>query len=174
MCCGRAGELQRSKGSVSEGCLELALDRAAVTAAAAVQQHERWLSQYCTDLGATSPPTGAGISCASGIPDFRSSAGLFESLKKQHPEARLSSGKDLFDASLFSVSSSFSAQRRRSEGAAADPVARLPCFPLGLHCATTPSVRAECRHLLHDDCRAQDDGGQGQAHGVSLVPQDVG
>ncbi|KAK4053114.1 hypothetical protein OIV83_001849 [Microbotryomycetes sp. JL201] len=44
---------------------------------------------------------GAGISCASGIPDFRSSGGLFESLKRQYPEARLSSGKDLFDASLF-------------------------------------------------------------------------
>ncbi|KAM0792513.1 hypothetical protein ACM66B_005183 [Microbotryomycetes sp. NB124-2] len=44
---------------------------------------------------------GAGISCASGIPDFRSSGGLFETLKRQYPEARLSSGKDLFDASLF-------------------------------------------------------------------------
>ncbi|SCV69113.1 BQ2448_2133 [Microbotryum intermedium] len=45
---------------------------------------------------------GAGISCASGIPDFRSSEGLFESLKRQYPEARLNTGKDLFDASLFS------------------------------------------------------------------------
>ncbi|SGY72946.1 BQ5605_C005g03241 [Microbotryum silenes-dioicae] len=45
---------------------------------------------------------GAGISCASGIPDFRSSEGLFDSLKRQHPEARLNTGKDLFDASLFS------------------------------------------------------------------------
>ncbi|KAM0750099.1 DHS-like NAD/FAD-binding domain-containing protein, partial [Meredithblackwellia eburnea MCA 4105] len=44
---------------------------------------------------------GAGISTASGIPDFRSSEGLFESLKRQYPEARLSSGKDLFDAGLF-------------------------------------------------------------------------
>ncbi|GAA5887958.1 hypothetical protein JCM5296_001511 [Sporobolomyces johnsonii] len=44
---------------------------------------------------------GAGISTASGIPDFRSSAGLFESLKKQYPDARLSSGKDLFDVGLF-------------------------------------------------------------------------
>jgi hypothetical protein len=44
---------------------------------------------------------GAGISCASGIPDFRSSEGLFKSLKENHPGAGLSSGKDLFDASVF-------------------------------------------------------------------------
>ncbi|KAH8918965.1 DHS-like NAD/FAD-binding domain-containing protein [Atractiella rhizophila] len=44
---------------------------------------------------------GAGISTGAGIPDFRSSAGLFESLKVKHPEAKLTSGKDLFDASLF-------------------------------------------------------------------------
>lgn len=47
---------------------------------------------------------GAGISTACGIPDFRSSTGLFESLKLKYPEAKLSSGKDLFDAS-FSFSS---------------------------------------------------------------------
>ncbi|GAA5945841.1 hypothetical protein JCM10213_008203 [Rhodosporidiobolus nylandii] len=44
---------------------------------------------------------GAGISTASGIPDFRSGAGLFKSLKEQYPDARLSSGKDLFDVGLF-------------------------------------------------------------------------
>ncbi|GAA5827738.1 hypothetical protein JCM3770_000542 [Rhodotorula araucariae] len=44
---------------------------------------------------------GAGISTATGIPDFRSGAGLFESLKKQYPDARLSTGKDLFDVGLF-------------------------------------------------------------------------
>lgn len=37
-----------------------------------------------------------------GIPDFRSSDGLFQSLKKDNPT--LSSGKDLFDASVFNVS----------------------------------------------------------------------
>ncbi|BGP34630.1 hypothetical protein JCM10296v2_006452 [Rhodotorula toruloides] len=45
---------------------------------------------------------GAGISTASGIPDFRSGAGLFKSLKEQHPDAKLTSGKDLFDVGLFS------------------------------------------------------------------------
>lgn len=44
---------------------------------------------------------GAGISVHAGIPDFRSSEGLFQSLKKENPVA---SGKDLFDASVFNVS----------------------------------------------------------------------
>ncbi|PIL33475.1 hypothetical protein GSI_04098 [Ganoderma sinense ZZ0214-1] len=42
---------------------------------------------------------GAGISVEAGIPDFRSSEGLFQSLKKDHP--RLVSGEDMFDASVF-------------------------------------------------------------------------
>ncbi|GAA6032969.1 hypothetical protein JCM8097_000076 [Rhodosporidiobolus ruineniae] len=48
---------------------------------------------------------GAGISTATGIPDFRSGAGLFKSLKEQYPDAKLSSGKDLFDVGLFSSES---------------------------------------------------------------------
>ncbi|THH23088.1 hypothetical protein EUX98_g8094 [Antrodiella citrinella] len=44
--------------------------------------------------------TGAGISCSSGIPDFRSSDGLYNLVKQQHPDVVLK-GRDLFDASLF-------------------------------------------------------------------------
>lgn len=47
--------------------------------------------------------TGAGCSTGAGIPDFRSSTGLFKALKEKHPKAGLSSGKDLFNASLFQV-----------------------------------------------------------------------
>jgi hypothetical protein len=36
-----------------------------------------------------------------GIPDFRSPAGLFHTLKRDNPKESLSSGKDLFDASVF-------------------------------------------------------------------------
>ncbi|KAK8216387.1 DHS-like NAD/FAD-binding domain-containing protein, partial [Phyllosticta capitalensis] len=42
---------------------------------------------------------GAGISVAAGIPDFRSSTGLFNSLRQQHNLK--TSGKDLFDASVY-------------------------------------------------------------------------
>ncbi|ESK98073.1 hst3 protein [Moniliophthora roreri MCA 2997] len=44
--------------------------------------------------------TGAGISCSSGIPDFRSSDGLYNMVKEQYPDVVLK-GRDLFDASLF-------------------------------------------------------------------------
>ncbi|KAJ1662382.1 NAD-dependent deacetylase hst3 [Coemansia sp. RSA 1813] len=44
--------------------------------------------------------TGAGISVSSGIPDFRSPQGLFQQLKQKYPSS-VSSGRDLFDATLF-------------------------------------------------------------------------
>ncbi|KAF8071989.1 DHS-like NAD/FAD-binding domain-containing protein [Lyophyllum atratum] len=44
---------------------------------------------------------GAGISVQAGIPDFRSSDGLFKTLKRDNPREALASGKDLFDASVF-------------------------------------------------------------------------
>ncbi|KAF7950957.1 uncharacterized protein EAE97_002509 [Botrytis byssoidea] len=47
---------------------------------------------------------GAGISVSAGIPDFRSSTGLFSSLRSQHKLK--SSGKELFDASVYKDDSS--------------------------------------------------------------------
>ncbi|KAL0570627.1 NAD-dependent deacetylase hst3 [Marasmius crinis-equi] len=44
--------------------------------------------------------TGAGISCSSGIPDFRSSDGLYALVKQEYPDIVLK-GRDLFDASLL-------------------------------------------------------------------------
>ncbi|KAG8745142.1 hypothetical protein FRC10_008754 [Ceratobasidium sp. 414] len=44
---------------------------------------------------------GAGISVYAGIPDFRSSSGLFQSLKRDHPKENISSGRDLFDSAVF-------------------------------------------------------------------------
>ncbi|KAG9099141.1 hypothetical protein FRC06_005598 [Ceratobasidium sp. 370] len=47
---------------------------------------------------------GAGISVYAGIPDFRSSGGLFQSLKRDHPKENITSGRDLFDSAVFKVS----------------------------------------------------------------------
>jgi hypothetical protein len=47
---------------------------------------------------------GAGISVSAGIPDFRSESGLFQTLKRDNPKEALTSGRDLFDASVFNVS----------------------------------------------------------------------
>jgi NAD-dependent histone deacetylase SIR2 len=47
---------------------------------------------------------GAGISVQAGIPDFRSQEGLFRILKKDNQKEGLTSGRDLFDVSVFNVS----------------------------------------------------------------------
>ncbi|CAG8791164.1 34489_t:CDS:10, partial [Gigaspora margarita] len=52
--------------------------------------------------------TGAGISCSGGIPDFRSSDGLYNKIKKQYP-GTFRSGKDLFDARLLRTNESIKA-----------------------------------------------------------------
>lgn len=39
-----------------------------------------------------------------GIPDFRSSEGLFQTIKRDNPKEAMTSGKELFDASVFNVS----------------------------------------------------------------------
>ncbi|KAF9479701.1 DHS-like NAD/FAD-binding domain-containing protein [Pholiota conissans] len=67
--------------------------------------------------------TGAGISCSCGIPDFRSSDGLYAMVKEQYPDVVLK-GRDLFDASLFrdptstAVFYTFVSQLKRSIDAA--------------------------------------------------------
>lgn len=60
--------------------------------------------KLASHLMSVSSTKGAGISVQAGIPDFRSETGLFQTLKRDH--SCLTSGKDLFDASVFNVSAS--------------------------------------------------------------------
>ena len=60
-------------------------------------------SIYCLSYLYLIYSTGAGISVQAGIPDFRSSDGLFKSIKRDNPRETMSSGKELFDASVFNV-----------------------------------------------------------------------
>lgn len=59
-----------------------------------------------TNLSSPHHASGAGISVQAGIPDFRSPTGLFHALRRDNPKEALTSGKDLFDASVFNVSPS--------------------------------------------------------------------
>lgn len=59
------------------------------------------LSSYIAKSKRALIVTGAGISCSSGIPDFRSAGGLYNIVKEKHPDTFLK-GQELFDASLFS------------------------------------------------------------------------
>ncbi|KAI0361459.1 DHS-like NAD/FAD-binding domain-containing protein [Trametes cingulata] len=75
--------------------------------------------------------TGAGISCSCGIPDFRSSDGLYALVKQQYPDVVMK-GRDLFDASLFrdatstSVFYTFISQLKKSiDGASPSPTHRF-------------------------------------------------
>lgn len=45
--------------------------------------------------------TGAGISCNAGIPDFRSANGLYNLVREEYPDLNITSGKEMFDISLF-------------------------------------------------------------------------
>lgn len=45
--------------------------------------------------------TGAGISCNAGIPDFRSVDGLYNLVREEYPDLNITSGKEMFDISLF-------------------------------------------------------------------------
>ncbi|KAM5532483.1 hypothetical protein V8D89_013836 [Ganoderma adspersum] len=62
------------------------------------EDHVKWVITAILKARRIVIVSGAGISVQAGIPDFRSSEGLFQSLKKEHPGL---SGKDLFDASVF-------------------------------------------------------------------------
>ncbi|GJJ74219.1 hypothetical protein EMPS_06577 [Entomortierella parvispora] len=65
-----------------------------------MERHLQTVTDVMLKAKKTIVVTGAGISCSSGIPDFRSADGLYNLVKKQYPK-QVIKGKDLFDANLF-------------------------------------------------------------------------
>ena len=91
------GPVSRTRCSCPEGCQSDPQSKKDCRGLRFVKATLSGLGKLTTGLLA-----GAGISVRAGIPDFRSETGLFQTLKKDH--SSLSSGKDLFDASVFNVS----------------------------------------------------------------------
>ncbi|KAK6591305.1 nad-dependent histone deacetylase sir2 [Botrytis cinerea] len=99
---------------------------------------------------------GAGISVSAGIPDFRSSTGLFSSLRSQHKLK--SSGKELFDASVYkddSSTTSFHSMNVDGIDTSLEPLATtVPLNSKGpwpktiqLHGGLAKMVCSKCGHL---------------------------
>ncbi|TFK26252.1 hst3 protein [Coprinopsis marcescibilis] len=80
--------------------MTVTLDLAAATADPHTRRALSDLSLYVAKRKKIVLVTGAGISCSCGIPDFRSSDGLYNLVKERYPDVVLK-GRDLFDASLF-------------------------------------------------------------------------
>ncbi|KAG0237879.1 hypothetical protein BGW41_008305 [Actinomortierella wolfii] len=79
--------------------LTVELNRDGVTSPA-MDKHLQTVTDKMLKAKRTIVITGAGISCSSGIPDFRSADGLYNLVKAKYPKTVLK-GKDLFDANLF-------------------------------------------------------------------------
>src|ERR1700722_12100571 len=97
---------------------------------------------------------GAGISVQAGIPCFRSPEGLFQTLRRENPQESMSSGKDLFDASVFKVSVFF-----------------FPCGILMIQSFTVPTL---CCSLSSNDSQGVDARSGCQTHFISPCPSLLG
>ncbi|WEW61638.1 hypothetical protein PRK78_007129 [Emydomyces testavorans] len=136
-------DLGGSSLTISEACPELTQEKAAISsknrrrtvqpkpritrhldlefsAHGEQKDHLRLLASTLQKKNKIVVVAGAGISVSAGIPDFRSSHGLFKSLRKDHKLK--ASGKELFDASVYldsSMTSSFHDMVRSLSGMAA-------------------------------------------------------